>query len=547
MEPSVDTLTPMQRAAYIAVVNEHKNVIVAGPAGSGKSLFVECVKRAMPQTHVTATTGVAAVNVQGVTYHKFAGVGIMGIKTNTEGRIYKRYQQVLCALENTNGVIELGMMGREQVTYETLDKLEAELVERVAGRLSQNAMNYTNVLERVRKAEAMVIDEISMMSRFNFEVLELYFRLVRNVDAPWGGIQLVVVGDMFQLPPVAPGTASLNDIMADMFFQSRKAKTVFQDRVYVLDKVFRQTDEHFRQLLNRVARGNVTAEDVAALKSRVIKPVPDNATHMLGRNRDVALVNDFHMGKITHPPHVFTMTSKITRGMGGKAHQMDSLREWAAKSCIADEEIVLKAGAYVMLLWNVDVEAGLANGTCGYIVGFTKEGFPQFVRCRDYDPAMMKDYTEDGSSPTDITCSQMAAAKQAEKTAGVVVIPPATWTVTQPGVAEVAATQIPIKPAYAVSIHKSQGQQYDRTIATIDPRNCFCKGQAYVALSRQKGDISGLYLGGFDEDAIESVIQADERAVAFYERYEAKGKVPAAAAVPTLVPPQSPQPSQPGV
>lgn len=534
------TLTATQQLAMDAAL-DHQSIIVAGRAGSGKSLWIRAFqKQSSGVVVLTATTGIASVNIGGMTIHRFSGVGMASAYGTQADRLYK--------------LIRSGNDGLD------IQALERDFVREAASTFAAKTRQFVKSVRRIKRTEVLVMDECSMLSRYMFEMLDCFFREIRNVDRPWGGLQVIFVGDMRQMPPVAPGTTSNDDIMADFFFSSPLFNELFGSRVFVFKEIFRQKNVRFQELLNRVADGMPSDEDIDIMRSRVCAPhqIPDDATRLYGTNADASAYNTKQLNSIISSTNVrktFRMHSSVTENLGGTKREIEMLEKWCMDNCIADEVLDLAVGAYVMLIQNMDVELGLANGTCGHVVGFEEpSGFPQFVpiaRREIYTnwksnqdkiirkrplpnddgnnndnnqkfiktgnetslSASVPSETTDNTTQSPLTPAEIRA-KRFDET-GVIVAQIGMWEIIDYGVAKVAANQIPLKLAWAITKHKSQGQQLERTVTRVDRRNCFCDGQAYVGLSRQV-DLEGLFLESFES----SYIRASPKAVAFYKKFD---------------------------
>ena len=196
------------------------NVFITGPAGSGKSYLLSYLKDKIKNFYLTATTGIAAINIGGITLHSWAGLGIEDVP------IEKNIESILSA-------------------------------------------RGSNVRRRLLKTDVLAIDEISMLSMETFEKIDKILRVVRDKDEPFGGIQLILFGDFFQLPPVN----SDNFCFESDVWKEANIKTIY------LKEIFRQKNERFVELLNNIKYGTITKEDIELLKSRynlenndVIKP-----------------------------------------------------------------------------------------------------------------------------------------------------------------------------------------------------------------------------------------------------------------------------------
>jgi len=441
------SLTAEQRTALDAI-RAGKNTVIAGAAGSGKSHLIHAVKVHCPHCVVTATTGLAAVNVGGVTIHKFAGIGIA----------------------------DPGPNAHSAATPEAFIKTALDHI----GRKIRPDIRRT-----ISRTPLLLIEEASMLSEYLFRLLDALFRLIRHDRTrPFGGMQIVLVGDMRQLAPVAKNRD--HPMMGRFFFEAPGFDAMFSGGVHVLTRIFRQQSASLRDLLNRAAVGALSEADVETLRSRIVNPPavtpPITATRLYGRKDTVGCYNSAYMAQIKAEPKVFRM--KVTKSQGAG----DSLAQWAVSNCIADKEVTLKAEALVMLLWNVS--PGFANGTVGYIIGYSKDGWPMFQ-------------PKEAFGKTD-----MVSIHQ------VIEVKPVRWEVVDHAFGTIHMDQVPLKPAYAMTIHKAQGIQLDEAVLAIDRGNCFQEGQAYVALSRLT-TLGGMYLTAFDPAAV----RASPAAIAFYRKY----------------------------
>lgn len=440
------SLTSEQRRALDSV-RAGKNTVVAGAAGSGKTAWIRAVKEQCPHCVVTATTGLAAVNAGGVTIHKFAGIGIADPGPNA-----------LAAATPADFVrIALEHIGRKV---------------------------RPDIRRTISRTPLLLIEEASMLSEYLYRLLDGLFRLIRHDRLrPFGGMQIVLVGDMRQLAPVAKNRD--HPMMGRFFFEAPGFDATFNGGVHVLTRIFRQQSASLRALLNRAAVGALSDADVETLRGRLMGPdlqPPVTATRLYGRKDTVGCYNSAYLAQLKAEPKVFRM--KVTRSQGAGAAQ----EQWAVSNCIADKEITLKEGALTMLLWNVS--PGFANGTVGYVIGYSKDGWPMFQ-------------PKEAFGKTD-----MVSVHQ------VIEVKPVRWEVVDHAFGTIHMDQVPLKPAYAMTIHKAQGIQVDEAVLAIDRQNCFQEGQAYVALSRLT-TLEGMYLTAFDPAAV----RASPAAIAFYRKY----------------------------
>ncbi len=440
------TLNDEQCRVVESILSGH-STFFTGPAGSGKSHVLSTLLKAnadgvggkhdgKPRNIiVTATTGVAACNVGGITIHSFGGVGA------------------------GNGSM-------------------ADMAKRVMGN------EYTK--QRWREVDVLVIDEVSMMAGSFLDKLSFIASRARNDRRPFGGVQLVVCGDFFQLPPV--------ELSKDGFaFEAKCWSEVIKCSV-LLTQVFRQRgDQTLMNILDEARIGELSAKSAEVLRRHSVLPAAAFAkrsgegeqikpTLLECRNRDVDKANHREMD---HLPGEVRSFSARDRGMN------DTYKA-QLKHCQAPATLELKVGAQVMLLKNIDLEKGLANGSRGVVVrfqrpynqsdlpsGFKKMEFP-VVRF-DSVRAVGKD-DGDGSSEDD----------------NEFVIHPEEWTNKMGDQTVSSRVQIPLRPAWSISVHKSQGMTIPNL--TVNLAGVFEYGQAYVALSRAT-ELSLLTLRGFSEKA----------------------------------------------
>jgi len=388
---------------------EGRSIFFTGSAGTGKSFLLLKIIRDLQKKYgaecvaVTAPTGIAACNIGGVTLHSFAGIG--------------------------------------QGT-EPLDKLYSIVFrnEKAAGRWKQ--------------AKVLIIDEISMLDGGLFDKLEYIARRIRGGDRPFGGLQLVVAGDFFQLPPV--GLAGINErtggsssMAGGSMPQSPPVKFAFQSAAWgrtlyaqlPLTKVFRQSDDKFVKLLNEFREGivgphtSVLLETAGSGLPAAAKASGAKPTCIYALNRLVDEVNSREMGAATGPLYQYRAKD------AGIEPFLSNLKN----SCQAPDLLELKLGVQVMLLKNLDAARGLVNGARGVVVGFSGESkFPE-VRF----PTRMAGGTQKKAPATEGEGEQQADSF-------VETIEISEWTAGQMGEVVATRSQIPLKLAYALSMHKSQ-------------------------------------------------------------------------------------------
>ena len=418
--PSVErggvSMSPEQAQVW-DLVTSGSSVFFTGSAGTGKSFLLRhCVealrdKYGAPEAvHVTAATGIAACALGGTTFHSFAGIGL----------------------------------GKGPVRA---------LVRKVTESPASVA--------RWRSARCLIIDEVSMLDGRLLEKAEEVARAVRGSSAPFGGLQVVLTGDFFQLPPVglqsgaAGAAAGGGPIFA---FQAACWEDMVPHKV-VLRTVYRQSDPALLRVLNAVRVGHVDAGVMRTL-SRAGADVKRGVagltpTRLFARNRDVDRINAEQLRKCE---------GEVVRYEAQDTGDERHMRALAANSS-APTLLELKPGAQVILLKNLDATAGLVNGARGVVVDFvTNEegGWPtRLPRVRFAPP---------GAGPGDEERSVMSTVQVG------------SWNIEQGGHPVAVRTQVPLKLAYALSIHKAQGMTIDFLYVAV--AGVFEFGQAYVALSR---------------------------------------------------------------
>jgi ATP-dependent DNA helicase PIF1 len=411
--PSVK-LDDRQKEAYDAVLGG-RNVFITGVAGTGKSTILNEVK-SKKEMAITATTGIAAVNIGGQTLHSYFGIG-----------------------------------------------LAREPADQLINFMSSKAK------KRIRRTKTLVIDEVSMLSKALFEKLEEIARKVRHTEEYFGGIQIVFFGDFLQLPPVAKGASEPDFCFESVKWQEANFKTV------LLTHVYRQEKRRFVDILRQVREGTLDDEGEAILQKCVYEKGkhPEDITPVVlySTNAEAKRRNSEKLAEIQEKPRQYTA---IRSGDPRKAENL-------IKATRAEELLLLKTGAQVMMMINQNQDVGVVNGSTGIVRGFY-EGNP---RVYFYD--------------ADIE----------------LVIPPYKWEAVEfdPNTLEkhtvASVQQVPLLLAWAITIHKSQGM----TIPFLfcDFARVFTDSQIYVALSRAR-DLDGLFLQNFSRDKI----TVNEKCLNFY-------------------------------
>jgi len=308
-----------------------------------------------------------------------------------------------------------------------------------------------HVARRIAKAKVLIIEEISMLSAATFEMADAVCREVRRVDRPFGGLTVILVGDFFQLPPVSRN----RDVM--FAYTSPVWRDLNLITCYLTEQ-YRQDDTEFLSVLSAIRAGNVEELHYEQLRTRRVLnggEEPADAPKLFSHNADVDRINAGELAKLPGKAMTFRMSAK------GK----DSLVEGLKRGCLSPEILELKEGAAVMFTKN-SPQGRFVNGTLGAVVGWGADGAP-----------IVK--TKDGLKIT------------AE---------PMEWQLEEQGKVKASISQLPLRLAYAMTVHKSQGMSMDA--AVMDLSKAFEYGQGYVALSRVRR-LSGVYLTGLNQRALE--------------------------------------------
>lgn len=315
--------------------------------------------------------------------------------------------------------------------------------------------------DRWVKTDLLILDEVSMLTAELFDKLDKVAKIVRQNDRPFGGIQLLLSGDFLQLPCIG-----------GLFCFESNAWSNLNLEIHYLTELKRQRDTEFQECLNRARVGKVTDDDVAMLmnagsENEIRKDIIP--TKIFCKNVDVDLINAEELDKLPGEVYSYEMEVEPNKALKYPVHFDPS------KYCNAPELLKLAIGAQVMLLYNFDQQLELINGSRGVVVSFDENGIP------------------------------VVAFKLAT-----IPVPYNIWEIFQDDTFLGNVYQIPLKLAYAITVHKSQGCTLD--CAEIDLSGVFEYGQAYVALSRVK-NLAGLTVSNFTK----KTFKCNPKALAFYE------------------------------
>lgn len=408
----------MTQAEALAILKTGGNVFLTGEPGAGKSYtirqYVNWLRGCGIDPAITASTGIAATHIGGMTLHSWSGIGI----------------------NKTMNAAELN---------------------EIAGR--------DRLAKRIRATHVLIIDEISMFEGRTLNLVDAVCRTIKQSQEPFGGMQVIFVGDFFQLPPVSrPG-----EPVPEFAFTSNSWRLANPTICY-LSEQHRQDDENFLQVLSALRRGEVNDDHKEVLAGRqVIFPDEDfgEITKLYSHNVDVDRMNTFALSKIDTAARTYRM----------HAYGIPPLIEQLKRGCLSPELLELKVGARVMFTKN-STDGAYVNGTTGEVESFSKDtGYP-IVRLRS---------------------GRKIEAATTE------------WKMEAEGKTIAAIVQLPLRLAWAMTVHKSQGMSLDA--ALIDLSSAFAYGQGYVALSRVRS-LSGLHLQGLNQRALEvdpAVLAQDEQ------------------------------------
>ncbi len=393
----------MRQAQALQVMMNGDNVFLTGAPGAGKTYvlnqFVGRAMRAGKRLAVTASTGIAASHIGGTTIHSWSGLGI-------------------------------------------LDSLSSDDLKRLGGS--------DRLIKRYNSVDILVIDEVSMLHGARLDMVNQLAKLLRANDEPFGGIQVILVGDLFQLPPISRGS----DIFD--FAHLSNAWAELNPRICYLTEQHRQAGhDALLGLLEAMRLGEVSEDHGYLLQERQQTPGEDTVvTRLYSHNIDVDAINQRHLNALPGKSRNYQMSTK-----GGRAKL-----EQLAKSLLAPEVLELKLGAEVMFVANNFAE-GFVNGSRGQVTDFDDDG--PIVRLNNG----RKIHVE-----------------------------PHSWSLSEDGKIRAEISQLPLRLAWAITIHKSQGMSLDA--AEIDLSKAFTPGMGYVALSRVRS-LDGLYLQGLNRMALQ--------------------------------------------
>jgi ATP-dependent exoDNAse (exonuclease V) alpha subunit len=381
------------------------SVFLTGAPGAGKTYVLnEFIGRGMKRGKriaVTASTGIAATHIGGSTIHSWSGLGI-----------------------------------KDSLSEWDLDRLQ------------QNE----RLVQRYNSIDVLVIDEVSMLHGARLDMVNQVCKLLRENDKPFGGLQVILVGDLFQLPPVTRGGGAVD------FVHLSRAWNELDPKICYITEQHRQTavGDTLLDLLEAMRRGDVNEMHELVLQERLGRqPGEDEVvTKLFSHNVDVDKINNEHLKRLPGRTYTYQMT---LGGQRAKAEQF-------VKSLLAPEMLTLAEDAEVMFVVN-DPRQGFYNGSRGRVVDF-----------------------ENGNPVVELYSGKVITVESHD------------WSLEEDGKVRATATQLPLRLAWAITIHKSQGMSLDA--AVIDLARSFTPGMGYVALSRVRS-MDGVYLNGINNVALQ--------------------------------------------
>ncbi|SSV71221.1 Putative helicase [Acinetobacter baumannii] len=410
----------MKQETALKLLKAGENVFLTGSAGAGKTYtlnqYIHYLKARKVPVAITASTGIAATHMNGMTIHTWAGIGI-----------------------------------KDHLTDDDLKRMKERKY----------------LKEHLENAQVLVIDEISMLHAKQLNLVNQVLKYFKESDEAFGGIQVIVAGDFFQLPPVGRNGEANRDkfcFMSDAWVEAKF-------RVCYLTEQHRQDDEILNQILNAIRAQSIQTEHLQALHQSRTHDIGETFTRLYTHNMDVDNINYQHLNEIDNEGHQFNAV------LDGNEKLLETLKS----SVRAPEELTLKKHAKVMFVKN-NFDMGYINGSLGEVIGFEED---------DENGLLPKVKLTDGTT---------------------LLVAPETWSIeNEAGKVIASFQQIPLRLAWAITIHKSQGMTLEA--AEINLMHTFEKGQGYVALSRLKS-LTGLKLLGFNEQALELdslAVKADRR------------------------------------
>lgn len=414
----------MKQALALDIMLSGENVFLTGAAGSGKTFtlnqFIKLAKNSGKKVSVTATTGLAATHLGGNTIHAWSGIGIYDY-------LSRKF-------------------------FEKFPKTRAEII---------------------KNTDILVIDEISMLHDFRLDMVEEICRTIRQNDKPFGGIQIILCGDFFQLPPINRAGGRTGG-----FAIHSNAWKLAKFTICYLEENHRQKNDELSEILNALRADDLRRKHAQSLLDRIDVELSfksddfsKNLTELHTTNIDVDKINEQKLTELEGEEFHFAQTTT------GAKNYIETLQ----KSVLAPELLRLKKGALVMAVKNAQ-NRQYVNGSIGEVIDFERS--------------------------TDYPIVQFRNGK-------IITMVPETWEMRDGEKKRASIMQIPLRLAYAITVHKSQGMTLDA--ARIDLRKAFSEGMGYVALSRVRS-LDRLYLLGINRTAL--MVSEEARKIDFILKNE---------------------------
>jgi len=455
-------------------IKSGRNVFITGGAGSGKSFLIQYLFKhygMVKDIELTSLTGVSARLIGGTTIHSFAG-------------IYS---------------VEYGVPLEKY--YEGIKKK-------------------SHIKRRIKNTDILVIDEVSMMDYYMLDVLDYIFKKVRNNLFPFGGIQVVMVGDFFQLPPVSQ--VEKDSKIYKYVFQNPLWNTLIND-IFILERIHRQNENLFIKILNKVRIGEIDKEVIEYLNKFMIEPSEIHSDEMAdypklySRRIDNDSYNLRRLKELEGEELLYN--AKILDSSNTLIHE-----DMNFPNLNIDTKLKLKIGSVVMVCSNIDKDNGIVNGSIGKIIRFDgkkikddelKDDESKYIKTIDkFNLLNLKDTSKDTSKDSIIE------EKEYETRIPIVELMDGKFYRAEPIkflMDKYTIIQVPLKLAWSLTIHKSQGASINKVCIDIG-KSIFEYGQAYVALSRCT-NTKHLKIMKMDPKSI----RADPSVIEFYDKYR-KGK-----------------------
>ncbi len=416
----------MTQEEALTILKTGANVFLTGEPGAGKTHtineYINYLRAHEIEPAITASTGIAATHIGGLTIHSWSGIGI-----------------------------------KPKLTRYDIDKIATN----------------EHLVRRISKTHVLIIDEVSMLPPDTLTSVDMVCREIKQTNEPFGGMQIIFVGDFFQLPPIMKKEPVVSksdpynqDIFEDGAMPNQSVRFAYGSSAWesarpiicYISEQHRQDDDTFLSLLSAIRRNEFNEDHMEYIQERVVEREESKKHYpkLFSHNVDVDTVNTEMLGKIDATQQSYQMKS------AGNTTLVAILK----KGCLSPELLHLKVGAEVMCTKN-NIKDGYVNGTLANVVGFAPDSKYPIIKTPNNK---------------------------------IITIEPAEWLVEENGKIKASISQIPLRLAWAITVHKSQGMSMDK--AVMDLSGVFEYGQGYVALSRVR-NLAGLYILGYNARAFQ--------------------------------------------